>query len=122
MSIFDWLLIGHFVGDWVLQSDWMAQGKKKAFFTWAGLIHFSVYTVAILVTFWLVDDRNRTGLVYVAAGTIVFVSHWILDATPLVEWWLGLYKQTSDFVRIIIDQTLHLLILGVLVATILNNS
>ena len=43
MTMFSWLLLGHLLGDWLLQNDWMAQGKRQGFFTLAGLIHFTIY-------------------------------------------------------------------------------
>jgi len=42
-----WLLTVHFVADFVLQSDWMAQNKSKS--NRALGLHVGVYTVAILV-------------------------------------------------------------------------
>ncbi len=44
MNLFSWLLVGHLVGDWVFQSDWMAQGKRQGLVTPAGMVHFVVYT------------------------------------------------------------------------------
>ena len=118
MSIFDWLLVGHLVGDWLLQSNWMAKGKKQALFTWPGFIHFAIYTVVIMVLLWLARGKAVEPTTYLQIGVIIFVSHWLVDATGAVEWWMSVYKQSREFVRILIDQTLHLLILA-LVTTLL---
>lgn len=115
MSILAWLLLGHLLGDWLLQNDWMAQGKRQGLFTRAGLAHFSIYTLAILGVFWLFDDRNADPLVWLATGVIVFVTHLLIDATNVVRRWMRFYGQRDqDMVRIMIDQTLHLLVLGLL--------
>jgi len=49
-------LILHLVGDYVTQSDWMAQNKTKS--TWAALCHATVYALPFLaiasVNAWLV--------------------------------------------------------------------
>ena len=118
MSIFDWLLVGHLVGDWILQSDWMAKGKKQGLFTWPGFIHFAVYTIVLIVLLWMAEGGARAPLLYLGMGLIIFVSHWLIDATSIVNWWMRIYGQSQEFVRIIVDQTLHILILA-LVATIL---
>ena len=44
MNIFAWLFVGHMVGDWLLQNDWMARGKKTGMFALPGLVHYSIYT------------------------------------------------------------------------------
>ncbi len=116
MSIFDWLLVGHLVGDWVLQSDWMAKGKKQGLFTWPGFIHFAIYAVIVTVSLWVADGGTRELLLYLGLGTIIFVSHWLIDATSIVSWWMGMYGQGQEFVRIIVDQTLHILILALVAA------
>lgn len=44
---FLWLLVVHFVADFMLQSDWMAQNKSK---NWSALsIHILVYTMVLQV-------------------------------------------------------------------------
>ncbi len=30
MTLFTWLTLGHFVGDFVFQNDWMARNKQRA--------------------------------------------------------------------------------------------
>jgi hypothetical protein len=45
MSLFDTLLIGHFVGDFLFQTAWMADGKKKRIVHL--IVHAAVYTLCI---------------------------------------------------------------------------
>ena len=114
MNTFSWLLVGHLIGDWLLQNDWMARGKRQGLFTLAGVVHFAVYTAAIMSLVWFFDEGNRTALFYLRVGLIIFISHWLIDVTRLVEGWMQFYRQGkgNTMVRVVIDQTLHLLVLA----------
>lgn len=117
MNLFGWLILGHFVADWLLQSDWMALGKRQRFFALPGLIHYAVYTIVIVLIIYFnstyIDSLASTLLL----GAIVFVSHWLVDGTDLVRHWMRLLGQRHQLmVYIVIDQTLHLLLLGILLA------
>jgi hypothetical protein len=115
MNTFTWLLLGHILGDWVLQNDWMAKGKKKGFLTLAGVVHFTIYTVTIIGALWLSGVTDKKLAFYVILGFIVFVSHWLIDATDGVERWMRFYRQSHlEIVHVMVDQTLHLLVLGLL--------
>jgi hypothetical protein len=117
MSTFNWLFLGHLLGDWVLQNDWMAKRKKKGPFTMAGLAHFTIYSVTLTGTLWLSDDVSRGWLFYLLFGFIVFISHWLIDATDIIERWMHFYRQSHlEVVRTAVDQTLHLLVLAGLIA------
>lgn len=115
MNTYTWLLLGHFLGDWVLQNNWMAKGKKKGLFTLAGAVHFALYTGVILGALWLSGVTDRGLSSYLVSGIVVFVSHWLIDATDGVEWWMRFYRQSRlEVVRVMVDQVLHLLVLLVL--------
>ncbi len=115
MDMFSWLLLGHLLGDWLLQNDWMARGKRQGLFTLAGMAHFLTYTVMILIMVWLCNQRHLDLSLALALGAVVFVSHWLIDATDLVQTWMRFYGQSDrEMVRIMVDQTLHLLTLGLL--------
>jgi hypothetical protein len=115
MSAFDWFLIGHLVGDWLLQNDWMAQGKKQGFFTWAGQVHFTIYTTATLGALGLSGLVAQTPAFYLGLGLLIFASHWLIDATNIVERWMRFYRQSnSGLMRVMVDQALHFIILGLL--------
>jgi hypothetical protein len=116
MDIFTWLLLGHLLGDWVLQNDWMVKGKKQGLLNPAGMIHFAIYTLTLMSILWLVGGINRQPVFYLALGLTIFVPHWLVDATNVVERWMNFYGQTKvEIVRIMVDQTLHLLALALLV-------
>ena len=114
MNIFTWLLVGHLLGDWLLQNDWMAKGKKQSLFNPAGMVHFTVYTVTIVGTLWLLSSTNKGPVFYLILGVFVFVSHWLIDATRVVDNWIRFYHQSdSTMVRVMVDQTLHILVLAI---------
>ena len=114
VNLFSWLLLGHLVGDWLLQNDWMAKGKKRALLTRAGLVHFLVYAGVMLAALGLTGGRAYSPLIYAASGVIFFVSHWLIDATTLVERWIRFYGQTNTMLmRVMVDQVLHLLVVAV---------
>lgn len=112
MNIFTWLLIGHLVGDWLLQNDWMAKGKRQGFLTMPGTVHFAVYTSILMTTLHFSGATNK-GLSFVLTlGVLIFVSHWLTDATDVVQGWMRFYQQTQlEQVRLMTDQILHILVL-----------
>jgi hypothetical protein len=115
MNMFTCLLLGHLLGDWLLQNDWMARGKKEGLFTLPGMTHFTTYTAMILTVFWLVNNLEVDFITSCIAGIIIFVSHWLIDATDVVQGWMHFYGQSDrEMVRVMVDQTLHLLALGLL--------
>jgi len=78
MMIPYWLLVCHLVGDYLLQSDWMAQEKTKN--SWAALCHAATYTLpfAVLIaiytgTAWPVEEGA------VLAIMLIMWSHFIID-------------------------------------------
>jgi len=121
MVTFAWLLLGHLVGDWLLQNDWMAQGKRQGFFTWAGFVHFAIYTAVVVGVLWFSGIRALgPGLSLILVVT-VFGSHWLIDATDLVRWWMRLHRQSGlEVVRLMVDQTLHLLVLALVTVLVLR--
>ena len=119
MTVFVWLVIGHLVGDWVLQNDWMAQGKKTGLVNRGGLTHFAIYATTILATLWLSGWRDRPAIIFLPIGLGVFATHWLIDAGRLAECWMLFYHQSpTEVVRLMVDQTLHILILVALAATV----
>jgi hypothetical protein len=113
MNTFAWLVVGHLMGDWVLQNDWMARGKKRRLLGVAGLVHAVGYALTILGTYWLSGRRKGHAVFYLALGGAIFLSHWLIDGTRLVERWMRFYRQSDlEMVRVMVDQTLHLLVLA----------
>jgi membrane-bound metal-dependent hydrolase YbcI (DUF457 family) len=114
MNTFDWLLVGHLAGDWVLQNDWMARGKKRGLLTLAGAVHVAVYAAAVVGALWLSGAGERPGCVLIGA-VVVVVSHWLIDSVDVTGRWMRLYRQSSqEIVRVMVDQALHVLVLVLL--------
>jgi len=112
---FGWLLVGHLVGDWLLQNDWMATQKRQGYYTPAGMLHYSIYTVSILAALFLSKTEDVPFTFWVTAGVIVFASHWLIDATNIVDRWMRLLRQSDlAWLRIVIDQIAHILVLVVI--------
>ncbi len=112
MNVFTWLLMGHFLGDWFLQNDWMARGKRQRLFTLAGLTHFVIYTAATVGGLWFSGLADKDPAFYLSLSVAIFVTHWLIDATNTVENWMLFYRQSKiEMVRVMVDQTLHLLVL-----------
>ena len=93
----------------------MAKGKKKALLTLAGVVHFAIYTEAIIGALLLSGANDRQPMFYLTRGAIIFASYWLIDATGGIEWWMQFYRQSRlETVRMMVDQVLHLLILLIL--------
>lgn len=115
MNIFTWLVIGHLVGDWMLQNDWMARGKQRHLFTQAIFVHCAVYTATLLATLWMATFNKDVQPPYFTFLAVIFLSHWLIDAGNLAGHWVRWWKQSRLlFVRIMVDQTLHVLVLAAL--------
>jgi hypothetical protein len=116
MTTFSWLLIGHLVADWMFQTDWMARGKRRGPLAGATLAH-CVFYAAITALFLWVATRHRFDL----SRTVVFaflllLSHWLIDGFDVATRWMRIFQQSDvHFVRVVVDQTLHFVVLALLV-------
>jgi len=96
-------LIGHLIGDFLLQTGWMARQKKTR---WAPLLARAlVYALAIR----LATGRGP------AALALVVASHILLDGGDLARQYNAWVKgdTAAGWLNIVTDQTLHLLMLYV---------
>ena len=98
--------IAHLVADYLLQTDWMAQGKKRS--SWICWLHCLIYATTVRVfTDWSV------GCWYV-----ILVTHFIQDRGDLVKQ-IMLGTGHAQFAQpplapwsiIVVDNVLHLLVL-----------
>jgi hypothetical protein len=120
MNMFNWLLIGHLIGDWLFQNNWMAHGKQRGPLTPAILVHCAVYSAAIVFFLWIASS-NQTSPPFPIAALSIYLSHWLIDGFDLPARWMRLVQQSNlDFVRVMVDQTFHLLALAVLVEFLLH--
>lgn len=112
MELFDWLLVGHVVGDFILQTRWMAEKKAKEILPL--FIHAAVYTITLALFALLAN-----GLSWLGIG-LIFVCHLILDQRNFVDFWSAKVNgnTNTDWLKITLDQAWHILILGL--ATLLK--
>lgn len=99
-------LIGHLVGDYLLQNDWMALNKKKRHLPCA--VHCLLYSLAI----WAF-----TGWPFWAVG-LVCITHFIQDGTAIISQWMNAIGQKqfatgpcSPWSIIVVDNVWHLVVL-----------
>lgn len=128
-------LILHLIGDYVTQSDWMAQNKTKS--TWAAFCHATIYSAPFafiaswpaLLVIWsthLVIDRFRLAryLVYLknqllGPGAFVLSAYTPFPELPLWQRWkdcntTGYHKDAPPWMAVWLmiaaDNTMHLAI------------
>lgn len=109
MTLFSYFLIGHLIGDFLLQTNWMAMHKSHK---WLPLLtHCFVYTTSVVLVALL------GGFVLsFAAIFLIFISHVILDKRFFVAWWVKTIMKTTgteaNWLTIVVDQVFHILIIA----------
>lgn len=82
-DIFARILLGHLVGDYLLQNKVMALKKSEK--GWRGIawciLHSVIYTVSVCLFLWTVNPL---------VALVVFISHWPIDRWSLASRWLKL--------------------------------
>jgi len=118
------LLLGHLVGDYLAQTEWMAYNKhentEEGWF--AAIAHCTVYSVAVFAM--LAVGGLSLGLIECFVFIwFIFNSHIIFDKTKFVMWWttkvLGRTYDPSDTIKfnintlvyVVADNTFHLLLM-----------
>jgi len=98
-------VLAHLVGDFLIQNDWMAKGKKTS--NWICLLHAVTYTIP----FWF------CGLLWWQIGAIM-VQHFYQDRWNFVGWFMKVTGKREDgflgppmapWSIIVTDNILHLL-------------
>ena len=105
-DMLSWLLIGHLVGDYLLQTRWMATRKTTLFSALAA--HSAVYAFAVWFVSLPAGGLSPSGLF------LVFVSHVVIDRRHFVLWWCRRVTQSDGLAWLVImtDQALHCVILA----------
>jgi len=114
MSLFDWLLVGHLVGDFLLQTDSMARYKAQS---WSWMLkHVGIY-LAVMVVLVGAYAMNHPVPLWVEGAVLLFIggTHIILDRRSFTLWWMRRLGVSSDltWLPIVADQVFHLLVLVV---------
>jgi len=100
------LIIGHLIGDYLLQNDWMAKNKVNNTVDgyWACFVHCFIYstTIALFVTqcgwatsFSFLEPQIGSTTFHVAF-LIAFLSHYPIDKFSLGKKWMKLFGHSLD--------------------------
>lgn len=108
-------IIGHLVGDYLLQNDWMALNKKKpgSDGALACAVHATLWTCSVCVfsgwgrVFFLLDSWPAIALLF---------AHYWQDRTGVVMWWMTKVNRQQQFVTgpcapwsiIVVDNVWHI--------------
>ncbi len=120
MSLFDWLLVGHLAGDFLLQTEGMARNKTQS---WSWMLkHISLYmaVMTVLIVAYALSHPLPFWLL-VLALLLIGSTHVLLDRRGFTRTWMRLFGVPADhgWMPIVMDQVFHLVILAV-VAQILT--
>lgn len=98
-------IVGHLIGDYLLQNDWMANNKKKK--SWPCFVHCLLYTFAVYCcTLWPAWAMG-----------VVFVTHYLIDRTNFINWWMdnkgqrGFREGLAPWSGIVVDNVFHIVTL-----------
>jgi len=107
LDLLFFLLLGHYIGDFALQSDTMASRKGISKTTLTYHVFIYVLTIAVfLLIGLLMSGRGNMFLTWYSATVLVFIfaQHWVQDFVK-GSWFNGT-KQ-----GLYLDQALHLIVL-----------
>lgn len=136
-------LVGHLVGDYLLQNDWMALNKKRQ--VWPCVVHCLIWTICVcLFSGWgtrawlscvqLAADPSLTGLAthwnwthWIVPG-LLFGTHFIQDHTSIIRQYMTLIGQEAfatgacaPWSIIVVDNVWHILTLWLIWSYLLPN-
>lgn len=102
-------IFAHLIGDYLIQNDWMAKGKKTS--SWICTVHVATYMIPFLFC----------GLEWWQLAAIA-AQHWIQDRTNFVVWMMNATGK-GDFAKppmapwsiIVIDNIYHVLWIALVV-------
>lgn len=103
-------VLAHFIGDFLLQNDWQALGKKKS--SLICTIHVILYMLPFLLT-----NLSWTQLL------LISIQHWLQDRTTFIKWWcktLGSFQnelkyESLSWGHFVIDQIFHFIWIWIVV-------
>jgi hypothetical protein len=75
-------IYAHLIGDYLIQNDWMASGKKRS--SWICAVHVATYLLPFLLT----------PLPWWAIG-VIGVEHFFQDRTNIVVWFMRVTGHTE---------------------------
>ena len=125
MTLFECLLVGHFVGDFLFQNDWMARSKTLS--TFVCLVHVTMYTTVQLLSLLFLWGEAHGALAQPYAvqyltefALLIAIPHFLIDRFKLARLWMRMGQNEfatgalSPWSIIVVDQVLHLACLAFL--------
>ena len=118
-DVLSWLLAGHMLGDFIFQTNWMAERKTKEYSPL--FIHCAIYACSIWFSSLPVPhpveiDSFRLipwGLSPLSV-LFVFISHAVIDRRKITIWWCrNVTRSDKMWLLIMTDQSLHVIILAI---------
>ena len=122
------MLLGHLVGDYILQNNYMALNKKTS--TFAGIVHCLIWSCSVIL--FMPEIWGKLHILFLP----IFLSHYVLDTSSFVDSFLDMiggrsYKSAEAYcaredipefkkaymrsytaiVQTVADNTLHLVML-----------
>ena len=114
MSFFDWLLVGHLVGDFLLQSDKMAQYKSTRWRWMAKHIGLYMAAITLVLVGYALTHPLPLGWILIS-WLFVLGTHIILDLRDFTARWMRFVGMRPDhpWLPIVVDQVFHVLTLDI---------
>lgn len=107
-------IIGHLVGDYLLQNDWMAMNKKTSSFHCS--VHCATWTVCVLLALFIANEPWPAW-----TALPLFLSHYAQDRTRIINWYMDTMGQKSfaqppmgPWSVIVVDNVFHILAIWLL--------
>ena len=99
-------LVGHLVGDYLLQNDWQALNKKKS--TAICAIHCALWSTSVLLFAWWP----------LWTWPVLFATHFAQDRTNVIAWWMDTAGQKGfrtgvlgPWSMVVVDNVWHIVTL-----------
>lgn len=96
--------LAHLIGDFVIQTEWMASNKKSSSFV--AFIHVLAYLAPYVFT----------GMLWWQVA-LIGVTHFAQDRSTFVDWWMKNWKKVPEgrggILALMVDQVFHLVIIQV---------
>lgn len=120
MSLFDALLVGHLVGDFLVQTAWMADNKATRILPL--LVHVTIYGLAVVAAGGILVPHGRF---LFWALPVLIVTHAALDQRSFVRFWVrsvqGVHRDEDRWLYVVGDQVFHVLVLAVIAVVAANS-
>lgn len=105
-------LVGHLVGDFLLQNDWMATNKKRS--DYACVVHVLIYTATVML---LSGWYRQPASIAASAAALIALPHFAIDRTTFVQRYMdntgrrNFRENLAPWSSVSIDQAMHALCL-----------